>query len=494
MTQDARQQIGNSLQLRIFLFTLLVIAAASITAAVWAATTPASGTLSPTNPVITFTGGPFQVSNPSSPTGDTPPVCTDTTCGQFALTVAIPASDPNAYNVKVAVSWTSSGTTTQGSSVSDYDLYVFQPDVTGTDVGKGAGNTNPEETTFQTGSGTFTIYVVPYDVSPTVPFNATVSLVPVAQPTPTPSATPTPTPTPPLPPGTPRFFNYPSPAGTADGWGEPSIGVNWLTGNVMFFGGLSPYAVRASFDDRSSPARATWTKLPLTLDTLPRAVGGDPILYTDKLTGRTLVSQLQFGTTTATLDYTDNDGASFQPSQGAGIASGIDHQTLGGGPYHTPVPQTALYPNAVYYCAQDIAAADCALSLDGGRTFGPAVPIYNNTQCGGLHGHVKVAPDGTVYVPNKWCGNPTDPLGHAGAPQAVIVSEDNGITWNIRTVPGAIKGQWDPSVGIATDGTVYFGYDNSDGHAHIAVSRDQGRSWTDDQDVGTQLGLQNAAF
>ena len=32
------------------------------------------------------------------------------------------------------------------------------------------------------------------------------------------------------------------------------------------------------------------------------------------------------------------------------------------------------------------------------------MPIYNLTQCGGIHGHVKVAPDGTAYVPNKNCG------------------------------------------------------------------------------------------
>ena len=51
-------------------------------------------------------------------------------------------------------------------------------------------------------------------------------------------------------------------------------------------------------------------------------------------------------------------------------------------------------------------------------TFGPAVPIYTD-QCGGLHGHVKVAPDGTVYVPNRGCGGT----------QGGVVSEDNGITW-----------------------------------------------------------------
>ena len=50
-----------------------------------------------------------------------------------------------------------------------------------------------------------------------------------------------------------------------------------------------------------------------------------------------------------------------------------------------------------------------------GLTFGPGVPIYffasvNGVDrpvapgtCGGLHGHVRVSPDGTAYVPNESC-------------------------------------------------------------------------------------------
>ena len=410
------------------------------------------------------------------------------TCGQFALTVNIPASDPTRYNVKVSVSWTSSGTTTQQSSTSDYDLYIYQPDVTGTETSHGAGNTNPEVAIFPAANSTYTVYVVPYDVSPSVSFNGQISLIPAAA-APPPQPTPTPQP---LPPGTPRFTNYTAPAGLGDDWGEPSIGVNWLTGKVLSYGGLSHYALSVAFDDCPSPARATWDRLDVVTAALPRAVGGDPILYTDKNTGRTLVSQLQFGTTTSTIDYTDNDGATFQPSQGSGIASGFDHQTLGGGPFHAPAPQGTLYPNAVYYCAQSVAEANCALSVDGGRTFGPAVPIYGVNDCGGLHGHVKVAPDGTVYVPNKGCGG--DIPFHDNDIQSVIVSEDNGLTWAIRNVPGAHAAEYDPSVGIAKDGTVYFGYMQNTGHARIAVSRDRGRSWTDDQDVGAQVGVENSTF
>src|SRR6185295_13093365 len=103
----------------------------------------------------------------------------------------------------------------------------------------------------------------------------------------------------------------------------------------------------------------------------------DPILSTDSATGRTFSSQL-LGRTSL-LSYTDDDGASWTPSQGSGISSGVDHQTVGAGPFAPPLVGVT-YPHAVYYCSQDLATAECAQSLDGGLTFGAAMPMYNLTQ------------------------------------------------------------------------------------------------------------------
>ncbi|MDQ2975117.1 MAG: hypothetical protein M3R69_06875, partial [Acidobacteriota bacterium] len=88
--------------------------------------------------------------------------------------------------------------------------------------------------------------------------------------------------------------------------------------------------------------------------------------------------------------------------------------------------------------------------------------IYSS-ECGGLHGHVKVAPDGTVYVPNKGCGTQ----------QAVVASADNGLTWAIRPVPGSTSAGSDPSVGIGSGGRVYFGYADGDTKAVVAVSNNK---------------------
>jgi len=192
------------------------------------------------------------------------------------------------------------------------------------------------------------------------------------------------------------------------------------------------------------------------------------------------------------MSFTDDDGETWTPSQGSGINSGVDHQTVGGGPYAKNADGSlkggavllTAYPNAVYYASQDIAVAEIARSDSGGLTFGVAVPMYDLTQCGGLHGQIKVAPDGTVYVPNKSCGGK----------QGVVVSEDNGLTWSIRTVPGSTSGRTDPSLGIATDGTIYLGYANGDGTPRIAVSRDRGQTWSDDQNVGHYQGIKNTVF
>jgi hypothetical protein len=295
-------------------------------------------------------------------------------------------------------------------------------------------------------------------------------------------------------------------------------------GRVMLFGGFSPDLYRATFNDCSSPAKPNWEAKPLLLASTPRAAG-DPILFTDHDTGRTFVSQLE-GLTPAgsTTDITDDDGDNFTPSEGSSLPSDVDHQTFGGGIFHSGGlgPVTA-YPNAVYYASQSVSDARAALSQDGGVTFGPGFPLYTINDCAGLHGHIKVSPkDGTVYVPNVGCGGAI-PFHETGAKQAVIVSEDNGITWNIRPIPDStthgngsadntIIGTRDPSVSIDADGTVYFVYQaegrltgNLDGtdiagdtHPKVAVSHDHGVTWEPSIDVGATVlngnPIKNATF
>jgi hypothetical protein len=279
---------------------------------------------------------------------------------------------------------------------------------------------------------------------------------------------------------TPTYQNLVPPSGIATNAGEPSIGVNWNTGKIMFQAVLETDRVTVS---NTNPAMATWEKVsPL----ITSQVTLDPILFTDRTTGRTFISSLAGACSLSA--FTDNDGTTSTPAVGCGVPAGIDHQTIGGGPFAPSVvpvlPPPVGYQHAVYYCSQDIVDASCALSVDGGLTYGPAVPIYTLVNCGGLHGHIKVGPDGTAYVPNRNCG------GAVG----IIVSGDNGTTWAVHAIPGSASGDSDPSVAVASDNTVYAGWHGANGHPMVAVSHDHGATWTIGKDVGTAAGIQNVAF
>jgi hypothetical protein len=244
----------------------------------------------------------------------------------------------------------------------------------------------------------------------------------------------------------PTFNTYVAPAPLGQDAGEPSIGVDRATGKVLYQAGLE--TERVDLDATPAP---TWKNVGATLTSLTTL---DPILATDARTNRTFVSQLAGAC--SLLAYTDDDGASFtQNPLGCGLASGADHQTIGGGPFATGLTGVGVgYPDATYYCAQAVATAQCSLSQDGGLTFNPAVPIYNAAQCGGLHGHIKVAPDGTAYVPNADCGGR----------QGFSVSKDNGTTWSVKTIlQSASQDESDPSVGIGSGGTAYLGFADAHG-------------------------------
>jgi hypothetical protein len=409
-------------------------------------------------------------------------------CDTFTLTVGGTTADWAGKLVHIKIEWLLPTT--------DYDLYIHKDSNSGPLVGSsGRGATSPtepltwEDTTIDpsiSGTGVYTVRAVYYLATAVDQYHgsATIEAKPAPQPTPPPSTE-----------AAPRYYNYAAPPAMGNSSGEPTIGVNWDSGNAMFIASLE--TLRVKWDDTASPAPATWEDVSATSESLAST---DPILFTDSVTGpnrtnRTFVSQL-LGKASA-MSFTDDDGATWTPSQGSGINSGVDHQTIGGGPYaknvdgtlkggaiQRPGPNGKIYPNAIYYASQDVGLAEIARSDDGGFTFGPAIPMWTLVQCDGLHGHIKVAPDGTVYVPNKSCGGK----------QGVAVSEDNGLSWTIRTVDGSTAGDTDPSLGIDTDGAVYFGWGDGDGHARVAVSHDRGASWQNITDVGGSQGVQNTVF
>ena len=411
-------------------------------------------------------------------------------CETFTLTISGTKAAWTGKLVKIAVTWT--------NAANDYDFYVHQGSNTGPTVA--VANLGPGETAegafidvSKWGTGVFTIHVA-YATTPdsaTDEYHGAVSVVSAVPPATVDTA-------PKIgyqnfeAPGVLTPVNSTSGGPTVEylgrGAGEPSVGNDWSTGVTNFQSDLETLFI--TFDD-TCPANglsAIWANRPAPTS---QAIDSDPIGFTDRTTHRVFAAELTLTSPTCKVSYSDDDGNTWTPSSGP-LGSGIDHETIGGGPYNAnsvpPPPPHPAYANAVYYCSQDLVDAFCLRSDDGGLTFGPPVQVYLGT-CAGLHGHVKVSPtDGTVYVPNNNCG------GEGG----VVVSEDNGLTWAVRSVQSAtiptISGSSDPAIGIDANGRVYFAMASNDGKAVVATSDDHGVTWNNIVDVGTVYSLKNIRY
>ena len=405
------------------------------------ASTPPSATLSEVNPVVLYDAGPFTLANPS-PLGlgqlDNGPRCDSTSfeCDSFDLTVTLPsgyvAAHPNSA-FKVTMFWTDTG-----SGNSDYDVYVYNGVVGDLDGSQpadhqGTAGSNPEVAVVNPlvdGTTHYTIKIVPF--TPThETVHVRIELLPGSGSGPNPNfGGPDPTT-----PGVPRYHVFEAPAGSSaeSGHGEFNIGFNPATGRIMVMNSgpvwrltppeklmpAKPECCEALWEDRSANTTNT---------------GLDPILWTDQATGRTLVSNSTAGAN-AVYAYSDSDGepSVTQPTGwtefGVGAPNGgADHETLGSGPYPNIAPYNlpgglgdptnpVTHGRAVYYCSQDIVGpAACYRSDTFGSTWtNPSTLAYNGTTtaCGGLHGHLHVAPDGTVWLPVNQCnGNQGGALQH----------------------------------------------------------------------------------
>ncbi|HWL95217.1 MAG TPA: exo-alpha-sialidase, partial [Phycisphaerae bacterium] len=489
------------------IFTAFILGSAAVWMAMFSfAATPPSGALTESSGPLEYTAGPFFVPNAfgNSIPGecDPDPSFPVVPCDVYRLTVTLPAdyatTHPN-QSVFVRVEW--------GTAAADFDLYLWDaaswPNPSfpqGTPVAQSKQTaTNFEQVEIPAVGGTRELVV---QVSTTLPagqsFTGKIFLGPAS-----PASVPV------VPPGNasgiaPRFQQYiPSEPNGAPSASlglfaaEPTIFGNPKTGSAFM---IAVYEVlRMKFDDSTSPARVTWEPKdrPTNIST---KVTLDPLIVGDPATGRIWAMQLTGGQ--SSTDFSDDDGETWTPTLSGGFASGADHQGMGVGPYPTTglgalIPH-ATYPNATYYCSQDVVTAFCSRSDDGGQTYGPSVPIYNSVtdKCVGLHGHPKIAPDGTVYVPNKACQLDTPVIGNGLL--SAIVSEDAGVTWNIRKIPdstGGLVSKGDPSISIDKDNKVYFAYQNlNNNHMYVATSTDRGVTWSPSVDIGALADVNYAVF
>ncbi len=293
----------------------------------------------------------------------------------------------------------------------------------------------------------------------------------------------------------PRYqvFTPPQALGAQSNSGEMNLGFNPTSKRYMAMAFINGSVYRVTPPEIQVPALpescdAQWEdKTPLA--TSQPQVVGDPILFTDATTGRTWASNFTAGANYS-YAYTSDDGESWTDAGVAPPNGGADHQTIASGPYPagSPFKQLATangFPNAVYFCSQAVAPNFCQRSDDGGRSYGPGIPFTNGLACGGLHGHARVGPDGDVHVPDKSCG---------GGRPGYSVSSNAGLSWKDIPITSMTTGSEDPSIGVASDGSLYFCNVNADGEPVVAVSKDKGATWSAPFNIGAAQGIKNAVF
>lgn len=277
--------------------------------------------------------------------------------------------------------------------------------------------------------------------------------------------------------GTPSFNTYAAPTNmpSYNAAGEPSVGINWATNNVMYQSGTATY--RVTFDDTQTPPTATWlNRKPVTSVT-----NVDPILATDHVSGRTYAGGLDGSC--SVMSSSDNDGGTWTPMGNVCAGAAFDHPTIGSGPWANSLPH--VYNRAVYYCAQ-VGVVQCAVSQDGGTTFGPGINVPCVYQNPGLHGSVHVGPDGWAYLPFRECG----PV------NGVAASGNSGVSWISRPITGANSPPegFDPDVATTPSGWVWVGYPTSGYGVGVALSKDHGGTWTNFGDVAAAAGVKSSTF
>ncbi|HWC13011.1 MAG TPA: sialidase family protein [Actinomycetota bacterium] len=275
---------------------------------------------------------------------------------------------------------------------------------------------------------------------------------------------------------------------------EPTLGLTPSGDIYVAAAKYRPYgfaAVPTTEIMHSADGGKTWT------NTSPRIgpqnqspITGDPYILVDDVDGdNSRIFSIDLYVACSYMSFSDDGGKSWITNPLACGRPVNDHQTLFSGP---PVTSNTIgYPKVLYYCWNDVGSSACSKSLDGGITFvptgEPAFLGYDQASedkgffgvdgfCGGLHGHGAVAPDGTVYLPREYCGQPH-----------VAVSRDEGRTWDrvlvskkIRSISQPDEGAAHPSVAVDSKGNVYYLWISSKNRLpYLSVSKNGGKTWSD---------------
>jgi hypothetical protein len=246
---------------------------------------------------------------------------------------------------------------------------------------------------------------------------------------------------------------------------------------------------------RSPDQGVTWGT-PLNPPGAPTSAPNHPWLWQDAQSHR-LFYNMFFGISgtgacadgTGALLWTSDDEGLTWHSEPVGCGS-QDYGQILTGPAATAGDKASLvangYPNVVYYCATGptvILGPDrfCFRSVDGGKTFARTQGNPGSDPSGAYRfpHNGAIAADGTLYIVH------TSPQG-----VAVAISKDDGDSWTDATVPGTTFGDFglpftnsetylSASVALDAAGNLYVVWvDSASLLPYLAISTDAAKTWS----------------
>lgn len=268
---------------------------------------------------------------------------------------------------------------------------------------------------------------------------------------------------------------------------EPTLAVD-DEGRIFYLGfDTNAFPVSPTEVVRSTDEGETWERVTPSVDGQSRhPTSEDPYLHMDEDTGRVFMSD--FLLPCHAISSSDDAGDTWTSTVTS--CDVTDHQTLFTGP---PVTSPTIgYPNIVYYCgisgglANYSSAAICLKSLNGGVTFietGEPAYVYEPVAAGvegmGGHGctaatgHGVAGPDGAIYLPKGYCGQPF-----------LAISHDEGLTWSRVQIAdngmsAGLKEDHDAAVAVDDAGNIYYSWSATDNLPYLSVSQDGGDTWSE---------------
>lgn len=434
--------------------------------------TPAAGTIDLAHRSLTWTSAEFTALSPEGPAG-----CTQATCDEFLLTVAVPQSHWAAHKGGVAVK------TAWESSVNDWDLYVY--DAAGKEVARdGAASTETEQVFLEKPApGVYRVVMVGFAVVQSA-YTGTATLSEISVPV---SALKSSTMK--FAPTTivdPQFFAS-----------EPSIWVH--TDGTIFLSGIAGSSNTTSFVWRSRNGGRTFDLLdahlaPNIADPRHRPCtasggGGDSDIVVDR-TGRVMMSDLQV--VNLAINWSINGGDSWQCNTLAASTPEEDRQWL------APSPAAdGDGPNIdVYHVYRDLIVG----ALPGGNLVKPIQMHVDVTRDGGAtwtqqstyatnlvsqSGPIFTHADGTVYQPF-----------YGGTTVYMARSTDEGKTWALKKVSERASSPGNKFVSADVDeaGNLYIAWvEAGSWDVLFSSSTDRGDHWTPPIRINPQ-GSETADF